>query len=77
VYGVALPQMNNAVLPPHFIISDAAEALNLSRHIINNVDIVDGTIVDKNAQGKIISSETTQWTVFKDLTNRVLLVLIH
>ncbi len=51
---------------------NAAEALNLSRHIIDNVDIVDGTIVDKNAQGKIIAGETTQWTVFKDLTDRVL-----
>lgn len=51
---------------------NAAEALNLSRHIIDNVDIVDGTIVDKNARGEIVSRETTQWTVFKDLTGRVL-----
>ncbi len=58
----------------HFAVQpkDAAGALVLSRHIIDTVDIPDGIIVDRNARGKIVSHETTQWTVFKDLTHRVM-----
>jgi len=52
-------------------VEDAKGALNLSRHIMNNVDIVKGTAVDKDKNGKITGSETTQWTSFRDLTNLV------
>jgi choloylglycine hydrolase len=49
---------------------DAAEALNLAQHIINNVDIPAGLALSKD-NGKI-DAETTQWAVFKDLTHKVL-----
>ncbi|MEA3494340.1 MAG: choloylglycine hydrolase family protein [Candidatus Margulisiibacteriota bacterium] len=52
-------------------VKDAKGALNLSRHVINNVDIVKGTVVDKDKDGKAVASETTEWTTFRDLTNRV------
>ncbi|MFH1387226.1 MAG: choloylglycine hydrolase family protein [bacterium] len=51
--------------------ASAKDALNLSRHIMNNVDIVKGTVIGRDKKGKIISSETTQWTSFRDLTNKV------
>lgn len=50
---------------------DAKGALNLAQHIMNTVDIVKGTVVDRGADGKIIGSETTQWTSFRDLKNKV------
>jgi choloylglycine hydrolase len=49
---------------------DAAGALNLAQHIINNVDIPLGTVRAKGQNG-IIQYEITQWVVFKDLTNKV------
>ena len=30
-----------------------------------------GMVVDRAPDGKIVSSETTQWSTFRDLTNRV------
>ncbi len=45
--------------------------LNLAQHIANSVDIVMGMAVDKDDKGNVISSESTQWTSFRDLTNRV------
>jgi len=51
---------------------DATHNLNLSEHIINTFDIPRGIIVDKDANGKFISAETTQWVTFRDLTNRIL-----
>lgn len=50
---------------------DAKGALNLSRHVINNLDIVLGTVVDVDKDGKITGSETTQWTTFRDLSNKL------
>lgn len=49
---------------------NAASALNLAQHIIDNVDIPIGVVRAKNKDK--VSVETTQWTVFKDLTNKVL-----
>ena len=51
--------------------ADAQGLLNLAEHLANSVDIVRGMAVDKNAQGAVASSETTQWTAFKDLTSKV------
>lgn len=51
--------------------ADDKGALNLSRHVINNLDIVKGIAVDRDKSGKVIASETTQWTTFRDLTNKV------
>jgi choloylglycine hydrolase len=48
---------------------NAAEALNLAQHIINNVDIPAGFVRARNKDKT--SFETTQWTIFKDLTNKV------
>ncbi len=64
---VRIAQMVNSVYPA----KDAKAALNLSMHIINNVDIPLGVIREKQADGSFIC-ELTQWTVFKDLTNKVL-----
>ena len=52
--------------------ADSKGLLSLAQHLDNTVDIVRGMAVDKNAQGEVVSSETTQWVAFKDLTNRVL-----
>ena len=52
--------------------ADASGNLNLGQHILNTFTIPRGIIVDKDAEGKIISVETTQWATFRDLTNRVL-----
>lgn len=51
--------------------SNSIEALNLSTHIMNNVDIPlgfvrEGTDINKS------TTELTQWVVFKDLTHKVL-----
>lgn len=51
---------------------DAASNLNLSQHLINTFDIPFGLIVDKTADGKIASSESTQWVTFRDLTNKIM-----
>lgn len=49
--------------------SNAAGALNLSEHIINNVDIPLG-IAREPGNGNI-TTEITQWIVFKDLTHKI------
>lgn len=48
---------------------NAVGVLNLAQHIINNVDIPRG-LAREPESGKYIN-ETTQWTVFKDLTHKV------
>ncbi|MFA5161732.1 MAG: choloylglycine hydrolase family protein [Elusimicrobiales bacterium] len=52
--------------------ADAKAALNLAEHVSNGVDIVSGMAVDRDEKGAIVSSETTQWAAFRDLTNRIL-----
>ncbi|EKD71029.1 MAG: hypothetical protein ACD_46C00291G0005 [uncultured bacterium] len=47
----------------------ANEALNVAQHLINNVDIPAG-FVRAMHDGKE-NVETTQWTIFKDLTNKI------
>jgi choloylglycine hydrolase len=49
---------------------DAASNLNLCQHVINTFTIPFGIIVDKDANGNVVSSESTQWVTFRDLTNR-------
>ena len=51
--------------------ADAPGALNLARHVINNVDIPKGIAVDLDKDGNVAASEWTQWTTFRDLGNRV------
>ena len=48
----------------------AREGVNLALHILNAVDIPLGDVREK--PGEIAHSDYTQWTVVKDLTNRVL-----
>jgi len=50
---------------------DATRNLNLCQHIINTFAIPKGVIIDKDASGKVVSEETTQWVSFRDLTNRI------
>lgn len=45
-------------------------ALNLTQHILNNVDIPNGAV--RGEKGTNDPSDKTQWTVFKDLKNKVL-----
>lgn len=45
------------------------DLINLAEHIINNVDIPDGLVRAADA-GKV-STDTTQWVVFKDITHKV------
>ena len=52
-------------------VPDAQGALNLAQHIIYTLDITKGMVVDKDSSGKIVSSETTQWVSFRDLTNKI------
>lgn len=47
---------------------DARSALNLAEHVINNVDIPLG-LAREPSNGNA-TNETTQWVVFKDLTNK-------
>ncbi|HTM62985.1 MAG TPA: choloylglycine hydrolase family protein [Gammaproteobacteria bacterium] len=47
----------------------ALKAINLAEHIINNVDIPAGIAREKTNDTD--SYETTQWTVFKDLTHKI------
>ena len=51
--------------------ADAKGLLNLTQHIIYSLGIVRGMVVDKDSSGKVISSETTQWASFRDLTNKI------
>jgi len=51
---------------------DHAEgALNLAQHLVSTIHIVKGMVVDRDKDGKITASETTQWSSYRDLTNRV------
>lgn len=50
-------------------VDDAAAAVNLAEHIINTVDIPAGTTRTKDNGQE--SYETTEWTLFKDLTHKV------
>jgi len=50
-------------------VENAIAALNLSEHLINNVDIIRGQVREPT-NGQYIN-ETTQWVVFKDLTHKV------
>lgn len=50
---------------------DAAGALNMAEHIINNVDIPKGLVREPNSGNKY-TNETTQWVIFKDLTHKML-----
>lgn len=52
-----------------YTVEDAGSAVNLAQHILNNVDIPAG-IARENLDGKE-TAETTQWTVFKDLTHKI------
>ncbi|MBA3662454.1 MAG: choloylglycine hydrolase family protein [Gammaproteobacteria bacterium] len=48
---------------------DAAGAINLSEHLMNNVDIPNG--LAREDDGNKVTTESTEWVVFKDLTHRV------
>ena len=50
---------------------NAEKTLNLAQHIVSAIHIVRGMVVDRAPDGKIVSSETTQWSTFRDLTSRV------
>jgi choloylglycine hydrolase len=50
---------------------NAEGLLNLAQHIVSSLHIIRGMAVDRDAKGRIIASETTQWSSFRDLTNRV------
>jgi len=50
---------------------NAEGLLNLAQHIVSSLHIVRGMAVDRDAKGNITASETTQWSSFRDLTNRV------
>lgn len=49
---------------------DAPSNLNLCEHILNSFSIPFGIIVDKNEKGDVVSSESTQWVTFRDLTSK-------
>ena len=50
-------------------VENANDAVILTQHILNNVYIPNGTV--RGVKGSD-DTETTQWTVFKDLTNNIL-----
>lgn len=50
---------------------DKFECLNLAQHIVNNFSIFKGMIIKKDNKGNPSNRESTQWTVFKDLTNGI------
>lgn len=56
--------LNKTAIP----VKDALEALNLSQHIINNVDIPLGSVRSKENNEELF--ENTQWVVFKDLSHK-------
>ncbi len=64
---VRLAVMTRFADPP----DDADGALNLAQHMVNAIDIVKGMVVDRGKDGRITASETTQWSTYRDLTNRV------
>jgi choloylglycine hydrolase len=48
----------------------AIDTVNLAQHIMNNVDIPAGIVREKTSNAD--TYETTEWTVFKDLTHKVM-----
>jgi len=50
---------------------NAESALNLAQHIVSSLHIVRGMAADRDKAGRIIASETTQWSTYRDLTHRV------
>ncbi len=50
---------------------DAAGNLNLAQHILNTFEIPSGLITDTLPDGKTVLKETTQWSSFRDLANRI------
>lgn len=50
---------------------DATTNLTLCQHVINSFTIPFGIIVDKDADGNVVASESTQWVTFRDLSNRI------
>jgi choloylglycine hydrolase len=52
-------------------VPDAEGALNLAQHLIYSLDITKGLVVDEDSSGNIVSSESTQWVTFRDLTNKI------
>lgn len=50
--------------------TNGQEAVTLTTHILDTVDIPKGAVSSKDANGKIYS-DTTQWVAIKDLTNSV------
>jgi choloylglycine hydrolase len=53
--------------------ADATEALNLSEHILNNVDIPYGVVrTVKSVSMAPDNMDKTQWTLYKDLTHNML-----
>ncbi len=50
---------------------NAEGLLNLAQHIVSALHIVRGMAVDRDVKGNITASESTQWSSFRDLTNRV------
>jgi len=63
---VKMSVLKDVVLPA----ADATSLQNLAEHIINNVDIPMG-LAREPSNGNY-TSETTQWTIFKDLTHKVI-----
>lgn len=63
---VKIAIMQQTVLP----VAHAMDVLNLSEHIINNVDIPLGFV--REAKTGNATNEYTQWVVFKDLTHKKL-----
>jgi choloylglycine hydrolase len=62
---VKMAVMKGATYPA----KNKVEALNIAQHILNNVDIPAGYVRGKDKDQTVI--ETTEWVVFKDLTNKV------
>ncbi|MDF1797212.1 MAG: choloylglycine hydrolase family protein [Coxiellaceae bacterium] len=52
-------------------VADSNSAMVLAQHILGNVSIPKGFVRGSKEQG-LAGIETTQWTVYKDLTNHVL-----
>ncbi len=53
-------------------VDDAMGALILAKHIINTVDIPRGLVRGEKGTSTANDTETTQWTVFKDLKHHIL-----
>jgi choloylglycine hydrolase len=51
---------------------DAAGAVNLAQHVLNNVDIPYGAVRGKKGDNSPDEIDSTQWVVVKDLTHHVL-----